>query len=108
MPEDDRRERPLTQSEVEEIINRSRRQDISERRTAVLHGMELKLAELIGTDGDGGEFAAYKGKVDSMSTRLETVELFKNRAVWTISLLSIMGGAVTGIVLFVVERLLSK
>lgn len=105
--------RSFTESEMEEILARQRKADISAQRTAVLHGMELKLAELIGTDGDGGDFQHMREKVSGMAVtiaqvilRVEKQELFTNRAKWTIAIGATLGGSLAGFAMWLVDRLL--
>lgn len=100
--------RSLTPAEVREITDAQRRADISAKREQILHGMELKLAELIGTDGDGGSYAALVKKVDSMDVKLDKIELFTNRAKWTIGLLATAGGSVAALAMVLIEKWLGK
>ena len=91
---------------TEEILTALRQADISAQRAKILHGMELKLAELIGTDGDGGDFANMKAQVMKMQQELNALTLFSNRAKWTIGLLSGIGSVVATVVVLIVQHYL--
>lgn len=98
----------LDQREMKDMLDAQRRAADSARRAEILHGMELKLAELIGTDGDGGTFATTMRKVEEMEKRLDTVVLFTHRAKWTIGLLASAAGAVAAVAMVLIERLIGK
>jgi len=85
-----------------------RQAEASAERRKILHGLELRLVELIGTDGDGGEFATVKRDVAEMKTKIDTVVLFTHRVKWTIGLLATAGGAIAGLAMLLVEHWLGK
>lgn len=92
---DDRRS--LTQNEIEQMVETHRRAAISARREEILHGMELKLAEIIGSNGDGGEFRNLQEKVDKMEEKLDKIELWSHKMKWTIGLAATVGTTIATI-----------
>jgi len=101
-------DKPLTPTEWRDILEAKTRAERSADRAKLLHGVELRLVELIGTDGDGGDFAALKKKVDAMETDLKAVVLFTHKAKWTIALFASGAGAIAAVAMVLVEKFLGK
>lgn len=113
MGQEDSKRTSLTPADLEEISAAHRRAEISAQREKMLHGMELRLAELIGVDGDGGEFESLKRQfVDlsekhrAMDDRIKPIELFTHKAKWTIGLLATGGGVVAAVAMKIVDHLI--
>jgi len=96
--------RTLTQADLEDILSAQRKAETSANREKLLHGMELKLAELIGIDGDGGEFSAMKKKATDMEARLKSAEEFVSKAKWTVGLLAAGGGFIAAMAMKLVDH----
>lgn len=86
--------------EAEESHERRRREDDSNKRAATLHGMEIRLAELIGADGDGGSFNALGERVEQLAQaqkqleiRQNSAEEFINKLKWSYGLIATASGA---------------
>lgn len=101
----------LTRRQLEEALAASKKAEISAQRNALLHGMELKLAELIGVDGDGGEFATLAERVGQqqkeiieMRQEIATLTLFKHRVIWTVGLITAAGSLVGTGVMFLIQH----
>lgn len=103
----------LTRLSVDEMVAAQKRAEISARRAVVLHEMELRFAELIGVDGDGGEWAAMKLRIDRMDrenteikTEIKALTQFKQRVVWTVGLMAGAASFVAAVALAIIQHFL--
>lgn len=104
-------ETALTRLQVEEMIAAQRRAEISAQRNALLHGVELQLAELIGTDGDGGEWASFKRRFEQsenekmeMRKEIAALTLFRHKVAWTVGGITAAGSIVGTIVVLAIQH----
>ena len=66
--------------------------------------IHLIIAEKFGRDGKGGEFVIVKATVTEHKESIEELITFKNRVLWTMSLLSLAGGAIVALAAILLER----
>jgi len=118
-PDDTGSRRRLSQSEADELVMASARAERSAQRDARVRDLELRLVEVIGIDGDGGEFAFVKRQQARHEERLEKMErqvadqaLFQNSLKtsirWTVALASLAATAIGALVLVLIEYVIKR
>jgi hypothetical protein len=103
----------LTRIQLEQMLAAQKRAEISAQRNALLHGMELRLAELIGVDGDGGEIAAFSRRIVKleetnmeMQRNIDSLTLFKHKILWLIGAITAIGSVTGTIAVLIVQHFL--
>lgn len=79
--------------------------DPAEHRLRVI---EFTHAEIFGADGDGGAFKALTRTVKRLEAEVQTLRDFRIKTINTIAIGTMLGSAIAGLVVFLIEHYAGK